>query len=508
MPPVPFSFAGPVTILDERRRHACALAALAMLACCATACRAQPNAPGSSEASPFAPAETRSLKAFGAVGDGRADDTRALARAFATSDRYCLDGGGQMYRITGTLRVAKDLCLHNLTLVQAASPVDTTPYIGRACPAVQDPSAVVDCKDPPVPPDKLAELWASLSIRTLLIRSADDHPLRVNLSRVKIDRGPYAEQGSRSDSAGIWLDGASRVDVRDVEITGNGKGYGLLITKARNVTLTNLWVHDLVWAPYRGDKHLSAATVGAAGWNSVPIHEFREQRPGQARPAKFYGVRIQEQLTCVSLADVSHVRIDNLRVERCLARFDSGNLPWQADGLDIGRSSSDVVVNGAKIDETWEGVDVAAGGNGIDGLWINDLTVSNSFSFGLKMGYQLRDARISGLNVAGAGLSGVVIYGPVRNVRLSRASIQNVGILRLDRRRYSPWPAGNRAGLRIDGTANSFPENIVVEDMAVSGRPREFESGVLNTAGKRVRLVGFQARGFGLEKVRGVAGGL
>jgi hypothetical protein len=474
---------------------------LAQLLCGAPACRAQP----AHSLGPFSPAETRSLKSFGAVGDGRVDDTAALGRALANSERYCLDGGGQAYRVTGTLRVATDLCLRNLTLVQSAVPVDTRPYIVGGCPAIQDPSAVVDCKDPPVPREKLAGLWASLSIRTLLIRSGDDHPFRVNLSRVKIDRGPYAEQGSRSDSAGIWVDGASRVDFRDVEITGNGKGYGLQITNARNVTLTNLWVHDLVWAPYPGDRVLSEAAVRSGGWNSVPIHEFREQRPGQANPAKFYGVRIQEQLTCVSLANVSHVRIDNLRVERCMARFNSGNLPWQADGLDIGRSSSDVAVAGARIDSTWEGVDVAAGGDGIDGLRIDNLAVSNSFSFGLKMGYRLRDARISGLSVDGAGLSGVVIYGPVRDLRLSRASIQNVGIVQAGGGRYSPWPAGNRAGLRIDGGANSSPEDLVVADMTVSGGPSEFEFGVLNTGGRRVHLVGFQARGFGLEKTRGVA---
>lgn len=465
------------------------------------ACRAQP-APSRA---PSAPAETRTLKAFGAVGDGRTDDTRALVRALANSDRYCLDGGGQTYRITGTLRVKKDLCLRNLTLAQAAVPVDTAPYIVRSCPAVQDPSAVVDCKDPPIPPAKLAGLWASLSIRTLLIRSADDHPLRVNLSRVKIDRGPYAEQGSRSDSAGIWLDGASQVDFRDVEITGNGKGYGLQITNAQNVTLSNVWAHDLLWAPYRGERDLSEATIRAGGWNSVPIHEFREQRRGQDRPAKFYGVRIQEQLTCVSLANVRHVRITNIRVERCLARLSSGDLPWQADGLDIGQSSSDIVIDGAKVDSTWEGVDIAAGGDGIEGLRIDGLAVSNSFSFGLKMGYRLHDARISGLNVEGAGLSGVVIYGPVRNLLLSRASIQDVGIVRSDGHRYSPWPSGNRAGIRIDGTANSSPENIVVEDALVSGLPRDFEFGILNTTGRPVQLIRFQARGFGIEKARDVA---
>lgn len=478
------------------------LAGLMALALVAAGCRAQPAVQQGSVAAPFAPAETRTLKGFGAVGDGVTDDTAAIARALADSDRYCLNGEGRSYHVTGTLRVAKNFCLRNAALVQTAVPVDTTPYIVRTCPAVQDPSAIVDCKDPAIPPDEVTRLWDSLSIRTLLIRPGGDHPIRVNLDRVKVDRGPHPEQGSRSDSAGIWIDGAERVDFRDVEITGNGKGHGLFITNARNVTLTNLWVHDLVWAPYPGDKALSQSRVADVGWNSVPIHEFREQRPGGVAVAKFYGVRIQEQLTCVSLSNVSQVKIENARIERCMARFETGDLPWQADGLNIGRSSSDVTINGAMIDATWEGVDVAAGGEGVDRLQINDLAVSNSFSFGLKMGYQLRNARVSRLNVDGAGLAGVVVYGPVRDVRISRASIQNVGTLRGSRGSYSPWPPGNRAGIRIDGTAGSTPEDVVVEDTVVSGRPTEFEFGILNTGGERIQLVRFKAEGVGSERVR------
>jgi hypothetical protein len=147
-------------------------------------------------------------------------------------------------------------------------------------------------------------------------------------------------------------------------------------------------------------------------------------------------------------------------------------------------------------------VDVAAGGEGVDRLQINDLAVSNSFSFGLKMGYQLRNARVSRLNVDGAGLAGVVVYGPVRDVRISRASIQNVGTLRGSRGSYSPWPPGNRAGIRIDGTAGSTPEDVVVEDTVVSGRPTEFEFGILNTGGERIQLVRFKAEGVGSERVR------
>ena len=477
-----------------------------MLVALAAACRAQPGGGQASRAAAFAPAETRTLKSFGAAGDGRADDTAALERAFAHSDRYCLDGGGGRYRVVGTLRVSNSLCLRNAILVQSARPADTSPYIVRRCPAVPDPVAVVDCNDPAVPADKLAGLWESLSIRTLLIRPEGDHPVQVSLERVKIDRGPYAEQGSRSDSAGVWLDGADRVDMRDVEITGNGKGYGLQITNSRNISLDNLWVHDLVWAPYRGDQPLTQSRVAAMGWNSVPIHEFREQRPGGAKIAKFYGVRIQEQLTCVSLANVSHVTIRNVRIERCMARFDTGDVPWQADGLDIGQSSSDITVNSASIDSTWEGMDVVGGGNGIDRLQIDGLTVSNAFSFGLKMGYSVHDARVSHLKVNGAGLSGVVLYGPVRDVRIAEASIDNIGTVHGSRGDYSPWPPGNRAGIRIDSSGGSSPEDVVIQDVTVSGRPSQFEFGILNTGGRRVQLSDFRAGGYGTERARGLAG--
>jgi hypothetical protein len=477
---------------------------IAILAWVASGCRAEPATHQLSKAGPFAPAATVTLKSFGAAGDGRADDTKAVTRAFANSDRYCLEGEGLPYRVTGALRVGKDLCLRNATFLQSAHTVKTTPYIRRNCPRVQNPSIVVDCNDPIVPADQLARLWNSLSLRTLLIRPDGDRPLQINLERVKVDRGSDPRQGSRSDSAGIWLDGADRVDMRDVEITGNGKGYGLLITNARNVTVTNLWIHDLVWAPYDGDRPLSYAAVSARGWNSVPIHEFREKGRDRTVAAKFYGVRIQEQLTCAYFASVSHVRIENARIERCLARFDEGDIPWQTDGLDIGRSSSDVLIDRARIDLTWEGVDVAAGGRGIDRLTIKNLTVLNAFAFGLKMGDQLRGASVSALKVDGAGLAGVVVYGPARDVHISNASIRSVGLLRGTHGPYSPWPAGNRAGVRIDGVAPDVPDGVVLEEVAVSGTPGSFEFGILNTGGRRIEATGFNTQDFGIERARGV----
>ena len=444
------------------------------------------------------------------MGDGRADDTAAIVRAFQHSDAYCLDGEGRTYRVAGTLRVFKDICLRNVTLVQSALPINTANYIVHSCVPVQNPSAVTDCGDPVIRKDRFAAVWKSLSIRTLLIRPAGNDPIRVNLDHVKIDRGRYAEGGSRSDSAGIWLDGADGVQIRNVEITGNGKGYGLLVTNTRNVSVSNLWIHDLVWAPYRGEPGFTEARVAAIGWNAVPIHELREPgRDGVAAP-KFYGVRIQEQLTCAFFANVAHVVIDNARVERCLARFATGDLPWQTDGLDIGRSSSDIRVNNSKVATTWEGIDIAAGGKGIQDLVITGLSVSNSFSFGLKMGYELRNATVRNLAVDRAGLAGVVLYGPVKDVRISHALIQDVGVVRRNRASYSPWPAGNRAGIRFDqglggsSAAAAVPDNVSLEDITVVGQPNRYEFGILNTGGKHIHVMHFGARGFGIARTHGM----
>lgn len=481
--------------------HAAALMALALIP---AGCHAQPGQPSSARG------ETRTLQSFGALGDGHADDTAALVRAFGSSERYCLDGQGRSYHVSGTLRAGQSLCLRNATLVQTAAPVDTAPYITRRCPVVANPSGMTDCGDPSVPADQFARLAKSLSVRTLFIRPNGSRPVEVTLDHVKIDRGPFAEGGSRSDSAGIWLDQADRVDFRNVEITGNRKGYGLLITNSRNVTLTSLWIHDLAWAPYRGDAPLTQSKVAAIGWNSVPIHELREGGRGGAGASKFYGVRIQEQITCASLQNVTHVRIESPRVERCMARFDTGNLPWQADGLDIGRSSSDVVIEHGRIDSTWEGMDIVAGGQGIDSLTINDMAISNSFGFGLKLGYQLRNAQISGLKVTGAGIAGVVIYGPVRHLHLTHATIGNLGVVRGSRGNFSPWPRGNRAGIRLDEGSNgdeggtSTPDDVALDDLVVSGQPSDYEFGILNTGAKHVQAAHLRASGYGSQLQHGI----
>lgn len=475
-----------------------------VLAGLALACRAPTQAPPGETPQPFAPAETRTLKSFGAVGDGRKDDTAALQRALDQSDRYCLDGQGDAYRVVGSLRASRNLCLRNATLRQDMAPTDTIGLISRRCTATQDTEAVLDCGDGAVPPGRLSEVGARISVRTLLIRGADDSKkLRVFLDRVTVDRGRYPQGGSRTDSAGIWLDGAEQVDFRNVEIHGAGKGFGLLITRSSNVTLDDLFVHDLVWAPYAGDTPLTEAAVATIGWNAVPIREFRNWG-GQAGKPKFYGVRVQEQLTCVGLVDVVRVRIRNSRIARCMARFEQRDLPWQTDGLGIGGSSRDILISNLAIDSAWEGIDIVGGGTGIENLTIDGLTVANSFGFGVKLGYRLRHSKLSRLTITNSGLAGIVAYGAVDDLSISDAKIDNIGVIGVGSTSFLPWPHATLAGMRIDEAPHGVPNNVTLRNIVVTQRSsvRPYHFGLLNNGGKNVRIDRFEATGFSLEQRR------
>lgn len=63
---------------------------------------------------------------FGAVGDGTADDTGALAAALATG--LPVEGGGRTYRITSGLSMAHSFELRNCTIDMRGSPASTTAF--------------------------------------------------------------------------------------------------------------------------------------------------------------------------------------------------------------------------------------------------------------------------------------------------------------------------------------------------------------------------------------------
>ncbi|WP_206610322.1 right-handed parallel beta-helix repeat-containing protein [Croceibacterium ferulae] len=441
------------------------------------------------------PAPLRSLKQFGARGDGVSDDTPALQKALGQSDQFCLDGEGLTYSVNGTLRITKNLCLVNIRLEQRQVPYDTSAMIKGDCPAISDPAIVVSCGDPALVGDAPAELQAYLNVRTLLVRPDDvRRDISVFMDKVVIDKGNDPRSGSRTDAAGIWIDHAKGVVLTDVEITGAGKGYGLFISASSDVTLTRLNVHDLTWAPYAGDADLTMAGVAASGWNTFPIREFRYAGQDGLTQGGFKGVRVQEQISCVTIASSNHVVFRDATIERCGAEFAEGFIPWQADGLTVGGTSSDLTIEGdTRIASTWEGIDLIGGNDGIDQVHIRGATISDSFSFGVKWGYKVSNSILEDTNITNAGLAGVVIYGPVRSVAVNDVRISGIGSVNFPTGVSSPWD-GNKVGLLIaaganPGTRETYPQGVEIDGLSVNGGPH-CHRGYLNEGGSQIRIAG------------------
>ena len=415
------------------------------------------------------------LGGFGAVGDNVTDDTAAVQKALSAAGGRCLDGAGHEYRVLATLRVSGNLCLINTRLRQDTPRFDTRPFIHGDCAVVRDPEALIDCGDPTIGGAVPPSLDAYLFTRTLLVRpEPGDPPISVTLRNVRIDRGNDPSSGARSEAAGLWIGSARKVALNDVEVTGAGKGFGVIIVDSQNVTARRLSIHDLVWAPYAGDAELTLSRVRQQGWNTAPIREFRFAGKEGASVTGFHGVRVQEQISCLMIVRSRNVVFEGLKVDGCLARFAEGNFPWQADGVGIGESSSRVRISGQSvIRDSWEGIDVVGGGTGVSDVTIANTRVENSFGYGVKLGYAVRNVVVSDSRIAGAGLSGVVAYGPVVGVAVRRTRIEGVGSVRLGRAVMAPWPQ-ERAGVLIEPgsnarTANAFPQNVTLDKVTVQG---------------------------------------
>ncbi|SKA92359.1 N terminal extension of bacteriophage endosialidase [Prosthecobacter debontii] len=414
------------------------------------------------------------LRSKGAVGDGVTDDRAAIEKALKDAAGTPLDGEGLTYAVQGTVSVSVDVDLRNVILKQTQGSWDASPYIRSAAsqetPQVKPAEALTKMvkglpwlrydgvatypEDPVVTGDDLKALREMLNLRTLFIHGRENQPVSIRLEKVQVLRGHHADAGMHSNSAGLYLVDASPVTLTDIEITGDGKGAGLFVHRCRKVRMDRLNIHDILWAPYRGDMEFTAAVLGGDfGWNNSPIYDFDE------RAGRFMRVRVQEQLTGMTIGSSDDVEITNSRIERIGTKVDGKFLPWQADGVTVS-GVKNLVMRDCVITSTWEGIDLT--GQGVDGFVQENIRISDSFAYGFKYAHPQKNGKVINCVSEHAAYRSFTIGAECENIEFIHCVARETGSKNYWRRegRERNGIYGFELGFQEDAS----PQNITFKD--------------------------------------------
>jgi hypothetical protein len=159
----------------------------------------------------------RTLKSFGAVGNGTTDDTVAVANALAAG--VPLTGGKGVYAVTGKISLPSNCSLWDTEFKQLAP-------------------------------------GASLSVITL----EADTKINVDLRRVKVNRngdgtnggllnGSGGNNGALNSAFGMKFVACSSCHFEDLEVYGNDSGTGILFEQiGESSRIIRPYVHDIAWS--------------------------------------------------------------------------------------------------------------------------------------------------------------------------------------------------------------------------------------------------------------------
>jgi hypothetical protein len=459
------------------------------------------------------------LRSFGAKGDSTTDDRDALMAALKQSAGQPLDGEGLTYAVHGSVSATVPVDLRNLTLKQTAESFDTSPFI-RSTQATEPPEVTpkealtrmvngvpllrydgvaVYRDDPPVTGLEREKLRTMLNIRTLFISGAGDKPVSVKLENVKILRGDHPDAGMHSNAAGLYLVNASPLVLTNVEITGDGKGAGLQINNCRPVRIDRLHIHDIRWAPFRGDAQFTGEVLGRDfGWNNSPIYDFDD------REGHFIRVRIQEQLAGVVLSYSDDIEITNSRVERIGTMIDGKFLPWQADGFTIS-GVKNLVMRDCVISEVWEGIDFT--GKGVDGFLQENIRIADCFSYSFKYAHPQKNGKVINCVSERAGYKGFTIGAECENIEFTNCISRETGQRGYWRREGRP--RNGFAGFEVHFEDGHSPRNITLQDCrAEDGESPTMEFGFLTSDRARnpalnIRLINPKVAGATIKPIDG-----
>ena len=414
------------------------------------------------------------LRSMGAKGDGVTDDLAAIEAALKQSAGQPVDGEGLTYAVHGSVHVRVAVDLSNATLVQTMGRVDTTKFIrstqNTTAPSVMPAEALTKmvngvpllrydgvatyAEDPLVTGSDLEAIRAMLNIRTLFIYGTEKQPVSVKLTKVKILRGNHPEAGMHSNSAGLYLVDATPIYLKEIEITGDGKGAGLYLNRCAKVRMDGLNIHDIHWAPYAGDVTFSGEVLGRDfGWNNSPIYDFDE------RAGRFIRVRVQEQLTGMTIGNCEDVELINSRIERIGTRVDGKFLPWQADGVTVGGVKG-LVMKDCVITNTWEGIDLT--GKGADGFLQENIRISDSFAYGFKYAHPQKNGKVINCTSERAGFRSFTIGSECENIEFINCAALETGV-------QGYWvrpgrPSNGIAGFELGFDKTHSPRNITLKD--------------------------------------------
>ena len=367
---------------------------------------------------------------FNAAADGATDDSKALTNALASG--HPLTGNGRRYAVSGDFTLPDNADIERLTLRQL-SPDDAS--------------------------------------RRTLVKLSGRGPLR--LRRVKIEKNGATSNGSIGDAAGIWIANVDDVTLEDLEVTGNSKGSGIMLTGCNRIKVLRPYIHDMRWSD-RSDPS-SERLVGL--WMNV-CTEWVIEEPMIRNLDSVIG---------------SHAP-----------------RPYQTDGIAVSGSSVWRIAGGA-IKNCGEGIDVSGSeGNSrfcIIGTQAIDIDsygfkLANSASRGVVIGTTALDCGFVGHVVSGASEVGLPKCEDITFIRCKSISVGSNG----------RWAAHNTAGFAVLRGAfdTAWPQGIeFVECDAIDEQRRPtmkygFRLEADNSAmGRPNRMLNCRSRGHTIAKTLG-----
>lgn len=470
-------------------------------------------------------ADELTLRSLGAVGDGKTDDRAAVEAALVKAAGAPVDGEGATYAIEGNIEVHNDVNLRNATFVQTMKPVDITSYIpsarGKGTLTVEPASALrkmmgplpmlgaegiaTYSDDPVLTDEQTKELMRTIDLNTLSINGTKEKPIAVRLEKVKINRGKSPQTGD-DNCAAVFMRHVSPIALRNVEVTGNGKGCGISMRECANVRLERVNIHDMTWAPLLGDN-IFEVTPGKSikedfGWNNFPIYSFRG---GEKR---FVRLRIREQMAGILIVDTNDVQLLDCKVERLQAKLDGKMVPLQADGITL-TGVTNFVMRNCEISKVWEGLDIT--GSMCDGILVENCTATDLLSYGFKLAHPKRNAKYVNCTSLRAGMVGFVMEPEMENIEFIHCRALETGANGYWRKENGDRISSTK-GFSLDtNSALPTPSHVTFRECAVINKKSHFPvdvgflcEGGINPVERQIRAVGCTVVGAEKE-IQGIA---